>query len=278
MTTQYWTTRYARARYPIYDAWEAQWARRIALFFVQLLILTVLLHRFAWLGTPAAFNLIGLSLAGLLVAIAIAVFSLVRIWIGGQTGASQAVAAIFIAALGLAAPLYFMHHFVTLPALTEVETTPGECGEHFLKWIGGYFEPNWSVNPHWTAKFDDLPKHPITQGVNPFEINDEWYYHMRFVDGMKGVTPILTDLPPRDSLSRPDGPHSGNPHVRFMHCLPAFHDTETTVGKQIAKDYGLKDGVEVTNDVFESEANVAFEQAENRLHTIKALLVATLGD
>jgi uncharacterized protein (DUF1499 family) len=126
MTTQYWTTRYARARYPIYDAWEAPWARRIALFFVQLLILTVLLHRFAWLGTPAAFNLIGLSLAGLLIAIAIAVFSLVRIWVGGQTGASQAVAAIFIAALGLAAPLYFMHHFVTLPALTEVETTPGE--------------------------------------------------------------------------------------------------------------------------------------------------------
>jgi hypothetical protein len=71
---------------------------------------------------------------------------------------------------------------------------------------------------------------------------------------------------------------SGNAHVRFMHCLPAFHDTETVVGKQIAKDYGIKDGVEVTNDVFESEANVAFEQAENRLHTIKALLVATLGD
>jgi ornithine carbamoyltransferase len=71
---------------------------------------------------------------------------------------------------------------------------------------------------------------------------------------------------------------SGNPHVRFMHCLPAFHDTETTVGKQIAKDFGLKDGVEVTNDVFESEANIAFEQAENRMHTIKALLVATLGD
>jgi ornithine carbamoyltransferase len=71
---------------------------------------------------------------------------------------------------------------------------------------------------------------------------------------------------------------SGNPHVRFMHCLPAFHDTETVVGKQIAKDHGMKDGVEVTNDVFESEANIAFEQAENRLHTIKALLVATLGD
>jgi ornithine carbamoyltransferase len=71
---------------------------------------------------------------------------------------------------------------------------------------------------------------------------------------------------------------SGNPQVRFMHCLPAFHDTETTLGKQIAEQYGIDNGLEVTNDVFESEANVAFEQAENRLHTIKAILVATLGD
>jgi ornithine carbamoyltransferase len=71
---------------------------------------------------------------------------------------------------------------------------------------------------------------------------------------------------------------SGNPQVKFMHCLPAFHDTETTLGKQIAKDYGLTNGVEVTNDVFESDANIAFEQAENRMHTIKAILVATLGD
>jgi ornithine carbamoyltransferase len=71
---------------------------------------------------------------------------------------------------------------------------------------------------------------------------------------------------------------SGNPQVKFMHCLPAFHDTETTLGKQIAETYGIKDGLEVSNDVFESERNVAFEQAENRLHTIKAILVATLGD
>ena len=71
---------------------------------------------------------------------------------------------------------------------------------------------------------------------------------------------------------------SGNPQVKFMHCLPAFHDTETKVGKDIAEHYGMDNGVEVTNDVFESEANVAFDQAENRLHTIKAILVATLGD
>ncbi|NML43371.1 ornithine carbamoyltransferase [Ramlibacter sp. G-1-2-2] len=71
---------------------------------------------------------------------------------------------------------------------------------------------------------------------------------------------------------------SGNPQVKFMHCLPAFHDTETKVGKQLAEEHGIPDGLEVTDEVFESEANVAFEQAENRLHTIKAIMVATLGD
>jgi putative membrane-bound dehydrogenase-like protein len=95
-----------------------------------------------------------------------------------------------------------------------VEVPKGPSGEKFLDWIGGYFEPNWSVNPHWTAKYDKLPKHPITNGVKPFEINDEWYYHMRFREGMKGVTPILSTLPPTSTLTRPDGPHSGNPHVR----------------------------------------------------------------
>ncbi|MCA9082107.1 MAG: NPCBM/NEW2 domain-containing protein, partial [Planctomycetaceae bacterium] len=95
-----------------------------------------------------------------------------------------------------------------------VETTAGECGDHFLKWMGGFFEPHWSVNPHWTGLFDNLPKHPITQGVGTIEVNDEWYYHMRFVPEMKGVTPILSALPPRETLNRKDGAHSGNPHVR----------------------------------------------------------------
>ncbi len=71
---------------------------------------------------------------------------------------------------------------------------------------------------------------------------------------------------------------SGNPRVQFMHCLPAFHDAETRIGREIAENFGLPDGLEVTDAVFESEANLAFEQAENRVHTIKALLVATLGD
>jgi ornithine carbamoyltransferase len=71
---------------------------------------------------------------------------------------------------------------------------------------------------------------------------------------------------------------TGNPRARFMHCLPAFHNAETVVGARVAEQYPLlKDGIEVTEDVFESPANIAFEQAENRMHTIKALLVAALG-
>lgn len=95
-----------------------------------------------------------------------------------------------------------------------VETTKGAAGDKFLQWIGGYFEMNWSVNPDWEANYTAFPKHPITNGVKPFKIVDEWYYHMRFPEGMKDVTPILTALPPKESLSRPDGTHSGNPAVR----------------------------------------------------------------
>jgi ornithine carbamoyltransferase len=70
---------------------------------------------------------------------------------------------------------------------------------------------------------------------------------------------------------------SGNPRVKFMHCLPAFHNLETKVGRDIHEQFGLT-AMEVTEDVFESEMNIAFEQAENRMHTIKAILVATLGE
>ncbi len=95
-----------------------------------------------------------------------------------------------------------------------VEVDKGKSGEAFLKWMGGYFEPNWSVNPHWDADFKALPQHAVTRGVEPFKANDEWYYHMRFRPEMKGVTPILTATPGKDTLTRPDGPHEGNPAVR----------------------------------------------------------------
>ncbi|WEF30514.1 ornithine carbamoyltransferase [Klebsiella aerogenes] len=70
---------------------------------------------------------------------------------------------------------------------------------------------------------------------------------------------------------------TGNPQVKFLHCLPAFHDDQTTLGKQMAAEYGLHGGMEVTDEVFESPASIVFDQAENRMHTIKAVMVATLG-
>jgi ornithine carbamoyltransferase len=69
---------------------------------------------------------------------------------------------------------------------------------------------------------------------------------------------------------------TGNPQVKFLHCLPAFHDRQTEVGEAIFKKFGL-DAMEVTDEVFESPASIVFDQAENRLHTIKAVMVATLG-
>lgn len=69
---------------------------------------------------------------------------------------------------------------------------------------------------------------------------------------------------------------TGNPNVKFMHCLPSFHDENTSVGKQMAERYGLN-GLEVTDEVFESDASIVFDEAENRMHTIKAVMVATLG-
>ena len=70
---------------------------------------------------------------------------------------------------------------------------------------------------------------------------------------------------------------TGNGRAKFMHCLPAYHDRNTVVGRQIMDETGMEDGLEVTDDVFESGRSIVFDQAENRLHTIKAVLVATLG-
>jgi ornithine carbamoyltransferase len=118
----------------------------------------------------------------------------------------------------------------------------------------------------------DDPKAAV-KGVD-FIHTDVWVSMGEPKDIWKERIKLLTPYQVNSALMKA----SGNPQVKFMHCLPAFHDTETVVGKQIAEDYGMSDGLEVTNDVFESEANIAFEQAENRMHTIKALLVATLGD
>jgi ornithine carbamoyltransferase len=112
--------------------------------------------------------------------------------------------------------------------------------------------------------------------------------------GVKGADFIYTDVwvsmgeakekwAERINLLRPYQVNSamlgltGNPDVKFLHCLPAFHDDQTTLGKQMAEQYGLQGGMEVTDEVFESAHSVVFDQAENRMHTIKAVMVATLA-
>ncbi len=128
-----------------------------------------------------------------------------------------------------------------------VEIPKGPPGDAFVDLIGGYFESDWSVNPIWEAHFK-LPKHPITNGVHDFTTTDEWYYHMRFPASMKGVTPILTDLPPASSLTRPDGPHEGNPEVRKavlerkepQHVMWAFE--HPAMGGGIARGFGFAGG------------------------------------
>lgn len=101
-----------------------------------------------------------------------------------------------------------------------VEVPKGEPGDLIKDWTGGYFETFWSVNPHWVADFKQLPEHPVSRGVKPFKLNDEWYYHMRFVADMEGVTPILTAVPPDGTRERPDDAHGGNPTVRARKGMP----------------------------------------------------------
>ncbi len=112
-------------------------------------------------------------------------------------------------------------------------------------------------------------------------------------EGVKGVDFVYTDIwvsmgepkevwDERIALLRPYQVNAelmaeAGPQAKFLHCLPSFHDRLTTVGEQIYEQTGMGNGLEVTNDVFESEASVVFDQAENRMHTIKAVMVATLG-
>lgn len=95
-----------------------------------------------------------------------------------------------------------------------VEPTKAKGQTEFLRWIGGCFEIHWSVNPLWTAEIKSLPEHPVARGVRPFTVRDEWYFHMRFVEDKSRLTPLLAAVPPASTMSRRDGPHSGNPAAR----------------------------------------------------------------
>jgi hypothetical protein len=95
-----------------------------------------------------------------------------------------------------------------------LDVPKGQPGDRLIEWIGGCFETNWSVNPSWKATFESIPVHPVTRGVRPFVLADEWYSHMRFCEGMRGVTPLLTAVPPDEVHEGDDGPYSGNPVMR----------------------------------------------------------------
>jgi len=83
-----------------------------------------------------------------------------------------------------------------------------------IEWMGGAYEVSYSVNPFWDADYKSFPVHPVTRGVKPFQIRDEWYFNMRFVAPTPRLVPILVALPPDKVFLGPDGLHSGNPDVR----------------------------------------------------------------
>jgi type 1 glutamine amidotransferase len=95
-----------------------------------------------------------------------------------------------------------------------VEVPKGKPGDRFLDWIGGYYETGFSINPHWTAHFTSVPEHPVTRGVKPFTIRDEWYFNIRFRPEMRGVAPLLVakpDDPTREGASA--SPRGPKPHI-----------------------------------------------------------------
>ena len=101
-----------------------------------------------------------------------------------------------------------------------VDPTDPKAIQRLIAWMGGAYEQHWSVNPFWEAEFKTFPDHPVARGLKPFKANDEWYYHMRFVPDMKGVTSILSAVPPESTRQGPDGPHSGNAQVRARQGMP----------------------------------------------------------
>jgi len=147
-------------------------------------------------------------------------------WPADPTAFDNADAVFFFADGGAGHPVLKSNRLAQIDALAKrgtgiaclhyaVEVPKEKGGPEFLDWMGGYFEANWSVNPHWKLEQAELASgHPIVRGVKPFETQDEWYYHMRFREPAAGVTPILTAVPPDSTRDKPDGTHSNNPTVR----------------------------------------------------------------
>lgn len=122
--------------------------------------------------------------------------------------------------------LGFAHYGVEVPA--------GKAGEAFQRWIGGYYEDHYSVNPMWPPHFTSFPQHPIANGVKPFSNRDEWYFNIRFAPGEKGITHILTD--------KPDDQVRGGPYVYpqgpYPHIVAASGRVETMMWAKQREDGG----------------------------------------
>lgn len=127
-------------------------------------------------------------------------------WPADESVFNGARAVVFFMDGGERHPIVQGDHLATLQKLMDkgvgiaclhyaVEIPKGKPGDRFLDWLGGYYETGYSANPHWTADFKSIPEHPITRGVKPFAINDEWYFGIRFRPEMKGVTSLLIAKP-----------------------------------------------------------------------------------
>lgn len=122
--------------------------------------------------------------------------------------------------------LGFAHYGVEVPA--------GDPGRAFQKWIGGYYENLYSVNPMWSPQFQKFPAHPVTRGVKPFSTRDEWYFNLRWADGMSGITPVLTATPP-DAVRK--GPYVW-PAGPYDHVVAASGREETLMWVKVRPDGG----------------------------------------
>ncbi len=110
----------------------------------------------------------------------------------------------------------------------------GDSGDAFREWIGGAYEAGFSVNPIWDADYDKFPVHPVTRGIEPFKISDEWYFSIRFPEGMKGVTSVLVATPGDDTR---DGPYV-HPKGPYPHIQAKKGEEETMMWCKEREDGG----------------------------------------
>lgn len=166
-------------------------------------------------------------------------------WPSDDTALDNFAAVIIYADGGGGHPAIQADHSAQLDALARkgiglgfmhfgVEVPNGDPGASMQRWIGGYYEHEFSCNPMWSPEFKDFPDHPVTRGVQPFSVRDEWYFNMRFREDMKGITPILVAAPP-DQVR--DGPYVW-PRGPYPHIQAAKGRPETMMWVREREDGG----------------------------------------